>query len=145
MKVQFKTNGTIKIVKRKDGTIRIESIGKRERVGGYSRSEWHWLEYTPHPMFLCGDGDEKEVTVGMEGCLAIGYNVIGDEDIDVWLVNSGVPGNAGDGERLHGWRGTTNDRSVAADGWRRVESITPRKRGLGWVAILSKDLRPDEK
>lgn len=78
------------------------------------------------------------------GCLGISYNTLGDEHLAAWLTTSGITGNMGGAATLHGWRGTTNDRSTFAKGWRRVESINPRRRGLGWVMILSADLRPDE-
>jgi len=132
---QNEIKGTLRVTELKDGRVRIEAIGRRE-----FNSYIGWMECLPAPLSI----DGEDARVGDEGCFAVSYNTIGDEDPFVWLSRSGLKGNMGDARRIHGWRGTTNNRSIAARGWRKVESIQERKRGLGWVATLSPDLRPDE-
>ena len=96
----------------------------------------------------------RRVRIGDVGCLCLGSNVSPDclrsgksEDYEVWLYDeeSGYPGNSNPGIcRLHGWRGTTQNFHVTAEGWRRVESIDQLKRGLGFRVVLSEDMRPNE-
>lgn len=131
----------VTITERCDGTIRIEAIGRRERsiasVGGD-------LEYMPAPLAIVDDlGGEREARPGDTGCLVESYNTTSSDDKRaVWLDTdpAGIAGNLGGTRALTGWRGTTDDRAVIAHGWRRVISIEPRKRGIGWVAILSRDM-----
>ena len=95
----------------------------------------------------------REIRVGDEGCLATAKDISPNTLLRGWPTEyrvslyaapDGVGGNMDPKiKRLHGWRGTTNDWSSYAWGWRRVESITPRRRGVGYVVILSADLRPD--
>ena len=117
------------ITERRDGTIRIELRGE------------HW---DINPM-LTADSEyrEKPVQVGDEGCLLVAGRS-GREDVAA-LRPGPIPGNLNHHiTRCHGWRGTTGDVARYAMGWRRVESVTPRRRGGGLVIILSADLRPDE-
>ena len=144
MTEQIEINGTIKMVERNDGTIRIEAIGKREFMPRVAGMDGYWTEGHPRALYIIDGYDCRDAKVGDEGCLAVSYNTRGDENLSAWMNTAGIAGNMGDAASLHGWRGTTNDRSTFARGWRRVESIAPRKRGLGWVMILSKDLRPNE-
>lgn len=84
---------------------------------------------------------------GNSGCMVINRNVSGDENIFFYLVGNetGAPGNMNPAVcRLHGWRGTTNNRASYAYGWRKVLSVSPRKRGAGYTVLFSADLRPDE-
>ena len=144
MTEQIEINGTIKMTARADGTIRIEAIGKREYMPATRSMAGFWTAGHPRALYIIDGYDCRDAKVGDEGCLGISYNTRGDEHLAAWLTTAGIAGNMGDDVTLHGWRGTTNDRSTFARGWRRVESIAPRKRGLGWVMILSADLRPDE-
>ena len=141
---EIEINGTIKMTERADGTIRLEAIGKREYVHAKWASNNYWTEGHPRALYIIDGYDCRDAKVGDMGCLGISYNTLGDEHLAAWLTTAGITGNMGDAATLHGWRGTTNDRSIFARGWRRVESINPRKRGLGWVMILSADLRPNE-
>ena len=127
----------MRVTERRDGTIRIEAIGTRELIYGSAYVE-----------------DPDPINVGDEGCLVTGHSVSppalrvnGPTEYSVRLdINpKGIPGNSNASiRRLHGWRGTSDNWCVIARGWRRVESIEPRKRGIGYVVILSVDLRPDE-
>lgn len=133
------TSATVILTERCDGTIRIEAIGRREHIAALGGD----LEYMPAPLDIVDDlGDEREARPGDAGCLAESYSVAGGDDKRaVWLGTNpaGIMGNGGD-RALTGWRGTTDDRAIIAHGWRRVISIEPRKHGVGWVAILSRDL-----
>lgn len=138
------TKSTITMTGRSDGTIRIEAIGRREYIAALGGE----VEYTPAPLTIVDDcGDERDAIPGDAGCLAESYSVAGGDDKRaVWMGSNpaGICGNASNERALFGWRGTTDDRAVVAQGWRRVLSIEPRKRGVGWVAILSRDLgHPD--
>ena len=134
------TSATVILTERGDGTVRIEAIGRRERIAALGGD----LEYMPAPLDIVDDlGDEREARPGDAGCLAESYSVAGgDDNRAVWLGTNpaGIAGNLRDTRALTGWRGTTGDRAVIAHGWRRVISIEPRKRGIGWVAILSRDM-----
>ena len=142
----------MRITESRDGTVRIELIGERGR-------EWEPDEIPALPEYL--DDNEngyhctsRPVQVGDAGCLVTHHDVSpdaqrlrGPTEYSAHVVNSpeGIPGNSNHAiTRLHGWRGTSYDSYCDAWGWRRVESIEPRKRGVGWVVILSADLRPDE-
>ena len=118
----------VKLTELKDGRLKLEVILHLEDISIYGAPVWFPKE-------------------GEEGCLLLSYNVYGDDNISVDLIenSTGVPGNLNPNIcRLHGWRGTTDDRLRTAMGWRRVESVTNRKRGAGLVAIYSKDLKPTE-
>ena len=88
-------------------------------------------------------GESRIISVGDEGCFFTTQNTYGNDDYRCGLFadKEGFPGNSDHSMKsLHGWRGTTNDRACYVEGWRRVENIEPRKRGVGFVVILSKDL-----
>ena len=124
----------LKLIELKDGRIKLEAIFHLEYVSIYGIKA-----YERAPVWFPKEGEE--------GCLVLSYNVSGDDNISVALIenSTGVPGNLNPNIcRLHGWRGTTNDRLRTAMGWRRVESVTNRKRGAGLVAIYSTDLKPTE-
>ena len=133
------TSATVILTERCDGTIRIEAIGRREHIAALGGD----LEYMPAPLVIVDDlGDEREARPGDAGCLAESYSVAGGDDKRaVWLGTNpaGIMGNGGD-RALTGWCGTTDAVAIIAHGWRRVISIEPRKHGVGWVAILSRDL-----
>lgn len=135
----------MRLTTRRDGTIRLECVVRGEyddpeRVT-YELPGWD----APRP---------REVVVGDVGCLVTTEDVSPDAmrgggpteyGARLWGDELGFPGNSDhDKCRLHGWRGTTNDVYVYAWGWRRVESIAPRKRGRGWVMVLSADLMPGD-
>ena len=134
------TSATVILTERGDGTIRIEAVGRREYVAALGGD----LEYMPAPLDIVDDlGGEREARPGDAGCLAESYSTAaGGDKRSVWLGANpaGIAGNLRGTRALTGWRGTTDDRAVIAHGWRRVISIEPRKRGIGWVAILSRDL-----
>lgn len=134
------TSATVILTERGDGTIRIEAIGRREYIAALGGD----LEYMPAPLGIVDDlGGEREARPGDAGCLAESYSTAaGGDKRSVWLDANpaGICGNMSNARALTGWRGTTDDRAVIAHGWRRVISIEPRKRGIGWVAILSRDL-----
>jgi len=132
------TSATVILTERRDGTIRIEAIGRREYIAALGGD----MEYTPAPLAFVYDWGARDAKPGDAGCLAESYSVAGGDDKRaVWLGTNpaGIMGNGGD-RALTGWRGTTDDRAIIAHGWRRVISIEPRKHGVGWVAILSRDL-----
>jgi hypothetical protein len=116
------------ITERRDGTIRIELRGD------YADD----LE-----IIVDADYHSRPVRVGDEGCLSVSGRD-GCED-HAYLYPTAIPGNSNHRiTRYHGWRGTTCDVACYARGWRRVESVEPRKRGRGLAIVLSADLRPDE-
>jgi len=128
----------MKITKRKDGTIRITV-----KICDY--------DLQSNMSFLSDDYiSERDVQVGDEGCLSLSYNIRDTSkftDYRAILIDSpeGIGGNINSSiKRLHGWRGTSNNISRSAEGWRRVKSVEPRKQGQGWTIILSKDLKPEE-
>jgi len=141
----------MRVTERRNGTIRIEAIGTR----GRESDGWEWTE-DPEPIMICGPDmtEERQIRVGDEGCMVTGEDVSPDAlraggpteySVRLSTDREGIPGNSDPSiRRLHGWRGTTGDWYVDTWGWRRVESIEPRKRGIGYVVILSADLRPDE-
>lgn len=133
------TSATVILTERGDGTIRIEAIGRREYIAALGGD----MEYTPAPLAVVYDWGSRDAKPGDAGCLAESYSVAaGGDKRSVWLDANpaGICGNLSNERALTGWRGTTDDRAVIAHGWRRVISIEPRKRGIGWVAILSRDL-----
>lgn len=133
------TSATVILTERGDGTIRIEAIGRREYIAALGGD----MEYTPAPLAVVYDWGSHDAKPGDAGCLAESYSVAaGGDKRSVWLGTNpaGIRGNLSNERALTGWRGTTDDRAVIAHGWRRVISIEPRKRGIGWVAILSRDL-----
>ena len=130
----------MKLTERRDGTIRIEAIGTREP----------WGDEEPDSIQICDheSGEGREIQVGDEGCF-----VTTEPETDtstilsacLWDDPYGYPGNTNHNiYRLHGWRGTTGGEYCEAHGWRRVKSIEPRKRGVGYVVILSADMKPDK-
>ena len=128
-----------RVIERADGTIRIEYIMPEDAAPYADLVTLHERDGGPWSLIEVGD----------EGVLMICERLQrGHEQANrAYLLNEpdGAPGNTDHTvRRLHGWRGTTNDLVCDAHGWRRVESIEPRKRGHGFVAILSADLRPDE-
>ena len=137
----------MRVTERRDGTIRIEQI---DWCGGQF-ADGHHLMLIIDPD---NDYEKREIRVGDEGCLSTSHNVSPDAirsnrpteySAQLFADPNGIPGNMNSNiTRLHGWRGTTCDRCSEAWGWRRVESIEPRKRGEGYVVILSVDLKPDE-
>ena len=132
------TSATVILTERRDGTIRIEAIGRREYIAALGGD----MEYTPAPLAFVYDWGARDAKPGDAGCLAESYSVAGGDDKRaVWLGTNpaGIMGNGGD-RALTGWCGTTDAVAVIAHGWRRVISIEPRKHGVGWVAILSRDL-----
>ena len=159
MRTQTKGN-KMKITERKNGTLRIEGIGTREYYG-----EGHYHEESPNVIQfvfddengyvgIVGLAEERDCRAGDEGCLVVCHDVSPDAlrssapiNYHVSIVDDidGIGGNMhSEIKRLHGWRGTTNDTDCTAWGWRRVESVQPRKRGIGWVVILSEDLKQEE-
>ena len=113
------------ITERRDGTIRVELRGD-------------YLD----DVELVG-ADCRPVRIGDEGCLGVSTRA-GYQDRAA-MYPGPIWGNVNhDITRYHGWRGTTCDVALYAMGWRRVESVEPRKRGKGINIILSADLRPDE-
>lgn len=134
------SDSIVTIAERCDGTIRIEAIGHREHIAALDGD----MEYTPAPLAIIDDlGGEREARPGDAGCLAESYSTAaGGDKRAVWLCANpaGIPGNIDRSRALTGWRGTTDGRAVIAHGWRRIISIEPRKRGIGWVAIMSRDL-----
>jgi len=129
----------MKITERKDGTIRITV----KTSDDCSQSNM---------LFLQDDCmSEREIQIGDEGCLQLKCNIRNTSKLrnyDAILIDSseGIGGNLNSSiKRLHGWRGTSNKISKSAEGWRRVESVEPRKQGQGWTIILSEDLKPEEK
>jgi hypothetical protein len=143
---------TITIRERRDGTLAIECRAPRwlERPTKHDRG----LENDyPEPIILRTEQHERPIERGDQGCLVsfedvspdglrrstpyTGVSMNGDPD--------GVPGNSDHTiKRLHGWRGTTDDASCQVWGWRRVISVEPLKRGLGWRVMLSVDLKPED-
>ena len=98
-----------------------------------------------------GPHSARKIRVGDEGTLVEVTSVRpddmrrGDDCLRVYFDArpDGVPGNSnGAIQRLHGWRGTTNDSYVDASGWRRIEAIT--RRGVGWLVKISADLKPSQ-
>lgn len=106
------------ITQKTDGTIRAVLIAD---------DEWAECPWTP----------------GETGCLERLTDAYGDE-LSMTADRAGIAGNVSPTRRMHGWRGTTNGVSSTGLGWRRVESVIPRKRGNGWVVVFSADLRRDE-
>ena len=129
----------MKINERKNGTVRIESIAEGERC--YGRIEYE----TPDPFMIefPESGISRPAVVGDEGCLTRGAaESESDTDASLYHDLDGIPGNCNQAvKRLDGWRGTTDGWRVTADGWRQVLSVEPRKRGVGWVVILSAKTR----
>lgn len=124
----------VKLTELKDGRIKLEVILRLE----YVLIDGTVIHENPPVWFP---------QVNDEGCFVLYYDVFGDDNIEVALIenSTGVPGNLNHSIcRLHGWRGATNNRACMAMGWRKVESVTPRKRGAGLVAIYSNDLKPTE-
>lgn len=141
----------MRLTERRDGTIRIEAIGRIDRYQGRE------FAIDPDPMTIVIPGGrwvQREIRVGDEGCLRVSHGVSPNAmrsnnpteySASLYADADGVPGNSNSNiSRLHGWRGTTGDSCCYAMGWRRVESIAPRKRGVGYVVILSADLRPTD-
>jgi hypothetical protein len=117
---------TIKLTHRADGTAVVEHI-----PGEYD-SDWH---------------DDNMLSVGDEGTLVERERVtqpVGIIDVYIDRNDGGARGNMSSARCYHGWRGTTNDIARHAHGWRRVEAITPRKRGRGYRVTFSRDLKPDQ-
>ena len=137
-----------KITELKNGKIKIEAFGLREWCKTSHHDDGFWDEKNPEPLCIRDwKGNERNAIAGDCGCLVISRNVSGDEDISAFLFASevGMPGNMNPAIcRLHGWRGTTGNRESHAYGWRRVESITPRKRGIGCIVLFSEDLKLKE-
>ncbi len=125
----------MKIVTRKNGTVRVEVIGERE---------WYDPEVQIGMCIYTGD-IRRNVRVGDEGVLVERQYFRSDAvDAYLWADPDGVPGNSNPAiKRLNGWRGTTNDVATFARGWRQVESISPRKRGVGVNIVLSAEFVPD--
>ena len=121
------------ITERRDGTIRIEL-----RAEYYDDLDIDLAFY-----IVDADYNSRPVRIGDEGCLSMSTRA-GCED-GAAMYPDAIPGNMNHNiRRYHGWRGTTCDVARYAMGWRRVESVEPRKRGGGLVIVLSADLRPDE-
>jgi len=96
-----------------------------------------------------GSWRRREVRVGDEGTYTVVGRIYNDdgefETVSLDTHPEGIPGNMDRSERrIHGWRGTTNDISTYAQGWRRVLSIEQPKRGKGWIVTLSNDLKSTE-
>lgn len=69
------------------------------------------------------------------------YSLLSDDR----SVNRGYPGNADPSFcTFHGWRGTTNDISVSAEGVHVITGITLNKSGLVEVTISPEDIKADE-
>jgi len=88
--------------------------------------------------------------VGDEGCVGtikdVSPNALrsGESRTSVFLCDNpeGISGNSDRNIRkLNGWRGTTNDSSITAHGWRRIEESAPLKRGYGWRTVFSEELK----
>ena len=139
----------MKMLRRRDGTIVIE-----ERIERWFNRPTRYDDGVENLMPDLPSYDyNRPIRVGDEGCLAIVKNVspdslrAGETEINATLRSdaAGLPGNSNPNiTRLHGWRGTSNDCHVSAHGWRRVLSIRPVARGIGYRVILSADLQPDE-
>jgi len=138
---------TTKILTRRDGTLVIECRIPRwmDRPTKYDTG---LTNLPPHPLMFA----DRPAQVGDVGCLGITEDWspdacrAGEHRPRAWMLpgEDGIPGNSnGNITRCHGWRGTTDDARVEAHGIRRVVSITPVSRGLGWRVILSADLSPE--
>lgn len=69
------------------------------------------------------------------------YSLLSDDR----FVNRGYSGNADPSFcTFHGWRGTTNDISVSAEGVHVITGITLNKSGLVDVTISPEDIKSDE-
>ena len=129
----------ITVTERADGTIRIEAIGTTEKI-----DRWDVAEIDPDPLMIDG---EQIADSGDCGCLYAGDDIRTATTAYVGMVSDpeGLGGNVDPSVKsLDGWRGTTNDIATYAMGWREVMSVEPRKRGVGWVAILSKPFDPTD-
>ena len=134
----------MKLMTMKDGRVAVsDSVPRGRRDEGY-----------PPPMLeLRGPGDagqwsEGDVYVGDEGVLCVTESQRRDgpsTSAILYADRRGIAGNTDSAiRRLHGWRGTTDGDAVYAGGWRRVESVTTYRGGLGWRVVLSADLAKDE-
>jgi len=131
----------MKLNELKNGTLTLVTRGED--------AEFDMLTFKPDCEYI----KSRTAQVGDEGCLSIITDVSpnalrdGCDTVSADLLpnEGGIPGNSNsDIERLHGWRGTTNDSQVMAWGWRRVLDVQPLKRGRGWMFRLSADLKPDD-
>ena len=135
-----------------NGKIVLEEIGYPER------DDRRRYAIEPSPMMIqhAELRDPVPVQEGDEGCLAWYVDVSPDAvrnsgapinycPLSLFVQPEGLRGNCDRNiRRLHGWRGTSNDVYKTACGWRRVEKIEKRARGIGRRITLSVDLRPDE-
>ena len=140
----------MKITRLKNGQIVVEARASKYEAREFGTTAMpDTMEFTPDDWRTV-----RAVRVGDEGCVGIATNVSPDSIRDghdnenfcrVYMTANpeGISGNSNHHvRRLHGWRGTTNDSSIEADGWRRVLEIRPTKTGIGWRVVLSEDLNP---
>ena len=108
--------------------------------------------YTITETYFGGGGvDLDDIRVGDELILVSHTNAMTGEEIYKLVPdNGGIGGNLDSSiKRYHGWRGTTSNWSVYAEGLRRVERVDPIKEHAGGYirtvkVKLSGDLKPEE-
>jgi len=121
----------VRTIHKKNGEVVAEIIGESANLFlGFEEATWDFL-YEP---------DGRPLRVGDEGCLVERTdNKNNLLSVALWDMPDGIPGNLNPAIcKLWGSRGVDCDISRDAYGWRRVLSITPRKRGSGMRILFSR-------
>lgn len=130
-------------------TIRLDEIYRVKNGVVYGSKYSHDDEYR-RPVYV---DYETKYKIGTEVMLVSitnvspnairgGYNM---PKYQVEFTTDGIGGNSNSNiKRYHGWRGTSDDKSVYAHGLRKITAIRKLKNGTVAVTV-GKDLLPEEK